>query len=112
MMAIHRNSLRSNLMVQLGEQHRRQCNFSGREEKDGGNVDGHTDEVLCIIIITTRGKMRIWTDHDPHILYDLQFIQKVVVGLIILLLVVYTFYRLLHVWLHTLNFSEVKGLGG
>ena len=55
-------------MVQLGEQHRRQCNFSGREEKDGGNVDGHTDEVLCIIIITTGGTMGIWTDHDPHIL--------------------------------------------
>ena len=33
--------------------------------------------------------------------------KKVVVGVIILLLVVYTFYRLLHVWLHTLNFSEV-----
>ena len=90
-------------MVQLGEQHRRQCNFSGREEKDGGNVDGHTDEVLCIIIITTT---------MIHTFYNLQLIQKVVVGLIILLLVVYTFYRLLHVWLHTLNFSEVKGLGG
>ena len=47
-----------------------------------------------------------------HTVYNLQLIQKVVVGLIILLLVVYTFYRLLHVWLHTLNFSEVKGLGG
>ena len=33
--------------------------------------------------------------------------HQVVVGLIILLLVFYTFYRLLHVWLHTLNFSEV-----
>ena len=33
--------------------------------------------------------------------------KQVVVGVIILLLVVYTFYRLLHVWLHTLNFSEV-----
>ena len=33
--------------------------------------------------------------------------DEVVVGILIVLLVVYTFCRLLHVWAHTLNFSEV-----
>ena len=67
--------------------------------KERTNVDGNTDEVA---------------DQIAHLklLESLKFrslIMKhqVVVGLIILLLVFYTFYRLLHVWLHTLNFSEV-----
>ena len=79
------------------------CNSTNSEE--GGketNVDGNTDEVA---------------DQIAHLklLESLKFrslIMKhqVVVGLIILLLVFYTFYRLLHVWLHTLNFSEVEML--
>ena len=34
--------------------------------------------------------------------------DEIVVAILIILLVVYTFYRLLHVWAYTLNFSEVN----
>ena len=33
-------------MVQRGQNHRCQCNCTESKEKDDGNVDGHTDEVL------------------------------------------------------------------
>ena len=33
--------------------------------------------------------------------------DEIVVAILIILLVIYTFYRLLHVWAYTLNFSEV-----
>ena len=34
--------------------------------------------------------------------------DEIVVAILIILLVIYTFYRLLHVWAYTLNFSEVS----
>ena len=34
--------------------------------------------------------------------------DEIVVAILIILLVIYTFYRLLHVWAYTLNFSEVN----
>ena len=69
------------------------------EGKERTNVDGNTDEVadqIAHLKLLESLKIR-----------SLIIKQQVVVGLIILLLVFYTFYRLLHVWLHTLNFSEV-----
>ena len=76
------------------------CNSTNSEEgaKDT-NVDGNTDEVADQIAhLKLLESLKIRSLIMKH---------QVVVGLIILLLVFYTFYRLLHVWLHTLNFSEV-----
>ena len=65
------------------------------------NTTSIANSLNCSLVVTHP------TLSHPSCVVD-NIMDEIVVAILIILLVIYTFYRLLHVWAYTLNFSEVN----